>query len=112
MTIAPGLQNVVAAMSVWTVGELEPEAFWRRVCVLADDLLAHSTLRDWTIIITPGAANEAAAWGVDVDRDAREMRLTVPDGPDAPDESAPDEVATYVVLDLLHEAVLGEGGWD
>ena len=100
---------MVVTMSVWMVGQLEPEAFWRQVCAMADDLLEVSPLRDWTVIIASTAGDEADEWDVDVDPLAKEMRVGPPAGPEAADDSEPDELATYIVLDLLHETVLDSG---
>ena len=98
-------------MSVWAVGGLEPEEHWRRVCELADELLAASPERDWTVILSPSdfsgarVGRSGAAWDVDLDEAARELRLGVPAGPEPADESEPYELATHIVFDLLLETL-------
>jgi hypothetical protein len=102
-------------MGVWMTGELEPSDYWQDVCALANELLTASPLRDWTVVVAPEANREAqhsSEWNCRLNRDAKELAVGVPSDSDDPAESEPEEVATYIVFDLLYERVSADGSYD
>ena len=99
-------------MGVWTTGGLEPSNYWQDVCALANNLLEESQLRDWTVVIAPESngpearrSDGASEWDCRLDRDAKELAVCVPPEARDPDEDEPEDVATYIVFDLLYERV-------
>ena len=106
-------------MGVLITGGLEPSHYWQDVCALANDLLTETPMRDWTVVITPQARagpargpGVAACWQCSLDLAAKELAVAVPAGGGDLDETEPEDAATYVVFDLLHERVLGDGEGD
>jgi hypothetical protein len=106
-------------MGVWMTGGLEPSDYWQNVCALANDLLTESPLRDWTVVVAPQSgkteappALDSSAWGCQLDRESKELAVSVPSATDDPDETDPEELATYIVFDLLYERVSGDGASD
>lgn len=103
-------------MGVMMVGGLERSEYWQGVCVLANELLVESPLRDWAIIVGQATAVavdarcDEAGWQSKADREATELSVGVPCGVDYADECDPEDAATYIVFDLLHEAVFGDEG--
>ena len=103
-------------MGVCMTDGLEPAGYWQDVCALANDLLTESPLRDWSVVVSSepkvGADGDAAVveWGCRLDRDAKELAVNVPPDAHDPDETDPEDVATYIVFDLLLERVMAEGG--
>lgn len=103
-------------MSVWMTGGLEPSPYWQNVCALANDLLTETPMRDWTVLVAampftgpvPGEGG-TPRWDCRLDLAAKELAVGVPPQGDHLDETDPEDVATYIVFDLLYERVLGDG---
>jgi hypothetical protein len=111
-------------MAVWLQGDLQTSAYWQEVQALADDLLRQSPLSGWTIIVRPQADDDAAGaagtagdapelpaepWSVQLDAGCRELTVAVPAAGDDP-EDEPEDAASYIVLDVLDQAVVPDLG--
>ena len=91
-------------------GGLEPSRYWQDVCALANDLLAESPMRDWSVVVSPQAQSRMPNWACRVDAAAKELAVTVPAEGGGAEDTEPEDVATYIVFDLLYERVCGDGG--
>ena len=106
-------------MGVWMTGGLEPSDYWQNVCALANELLTETPLRDWTVVVAPQSGKAEAPpaldpfdWKCRLDPGAKELTVSVPNETDDADDTAPEDVATYIVFNLLYERVSGDGASD
>jgi hypothetical protein len=86
-------------------------AYWDQVRGRAAELLAASSLSEWTVNVCPRAAGPgqpeltADQWGYEADHASKRLDVRVQPVPHALDEESPEDVASLIILDLLHAAV-------
>lgn len=103
-------------MGIRMVAGLEPSGYWHEVCALATDLLDVSPLREWRVIVEPAAQRSTAErfnriqWHCEADRAAKELTVTVPPDSHDSDEGEPEDVASYIVFDLLYDTAFAADG--
>jgi hypothetical protein len=106
-------------MAVHTFDGLEPQGHWEQVCALANDLLTELRLSEWDVTVRPqtpardggdGQRLDGAGWTYEADLGAKQFTVAVPPGCRDADDGEPEDVATYIVLDLLYDKVYPDGG--
>ena len=103
-------------MALVTIRDLEPAVYWDQVRGLAVELLAASSLSEWTVNVCPRAARPGwpdltlDQWSYEADNASKRFDVCAPPISRALDEESPEDVASHVILDLLHTAVGGTEG--
>ena len=99
-------------MRIRPTAGLEPSGYWQKVCAMADELLALSPLRSWSVTVAPPTQWTTAErlhrirWHCKADYEAKELMVTVPPDSHDADEGCPEDVASHIIFDLLWDTVV------